>query len=430
VTDDGALLVYDGDCGFCTTCARWVERHLATPARVVPFQQLDPGALGRLGLSAAEVRTAAWWVEADGRRRRGHRAIARALGSCGGGWAVLGRVLGAPPLSWLGVPAYSLMSRYRHRLPGGTPACGVPMPRPEAKGRGGGAGRPLTLLAVHAHPDDETLFGGGVLARSSDEGVRTVVVTCTGGELGFGPDGTLPGSPGRDDDAVGELRRGELAESCRILGVGHLELLGYRDSGMAGWAQNRASGAFCGVPVGEAAARLGEVLARERPDVVVTYGADGFYGHPDHIQAHRVAMAAIEALAGADPAWRPRVFFVAMTRAALAGLVDYGRVSGTAMPEWVAAALDRADGVGEGGEASPPPVPITALVDCTGVVERTHAALAAHASQIDNAALVVMDPAAYRAAFGVEAYAAAAAAPATAPAPAGGLVTDLFAGLR
>ncbi len=92
----------------------------------------------------------------------------------------------------------------------------------------------LTLMAVHAHPDDEVLGTGGVLARCADESIRTVLVTCTNGEQGDGPDGVKPGQQGHDEAHVRERRIAELRDSAAQLGVTHLELLGYRDSGMAG----------------------------------------------------------------------------------------------------------------------------------------------------------------------------------------------------
>jgi LmbE family N-acetylglucosaminyl deacetylase len=160
-----------------------------------------------------------------------------------------------------------------------------------------------TLMAVHAHPDDEVISTGGVLARYAGEGVRTVVVTCTDGSQGFAHGNILPGEPGHDRDEVAKIRKEELERSCAALGVGHLEMLGYRDSGMAGWDGNRDPDAFCNVPVDEGAARVAALIEQYQPQVVLTYDDNGGYGHPDHIQAHRVAMAAVDRLAGpAGPA--------------------------------------------------------------------------------------------------------------------------------
>jgi LmbE family N-acetylglucosaminyl deacetylase len=155
------------------------------------------------------------------------------------------------------------------------------------------ADRPLTLMAVHAHPDDEATGTGGLLARSAAEGIRTVLVTCTDGSCGDGPGGVKPGEPGHDPAAVVAMRQDELEKSCAVLGVDHLELLGYADSGMMGWPNNDAEGAFWTTPVPDAAAKLAELIRRYQPDVVVTYDENGFYGHPDHIQAHRITMAAV-----------------------------------------------------------------------------------------------------------------------------------------
>ena len=166
-----------------------------------------------------------------------------------------------------------------------------------------------TLLAVHAHPDDEVISTGGILARYAGEGVQTVVVTCTDGSQGFGPGGVLPGEPGHDPDRVAAVRRKELERACAELGVAHLEMLGYRDSGMAGWAGNLAPDAFCNVAVEQAAARVATLIDLYRPQVIVTYDEHGGYGHPDHIQAHRVAVAAADRT---DPA---KVYFTARSRA-------------------------------------------------------------------------------------------------------------------
>src|ERR1700678_3662579 len=125
--------------------------------------------------------------------------------------------------------------------------------------------RPLTLMAVHAHPDDEALGTGGILALYADEGVRTVLVTCTNGELGDAPGGNKPGEPGHDEKTVVPLRIGELEKSCRVLGVSHLELLGYHDSGMDGWPQNDAPGSFWRTPGEEPAGRGGRRTRHHPP---------------------------------------------------------------------------------------------------------------------------------------------------------------------
>src|SRR6476661_3167681 len=171
-------------------------------------------------------------------------------------------------------------------------------------------------MAVHAHPDDEATGTGGVLARYASEGIRTVLVTCTDGRCGDGPGGVKPGEPGHDPEAVAAARATELEASCAILGVDSLEVLGYGDSGMMGWAANEAPGAFWSTPVEEGAARLAELMERYQPDVVVTYDPNGFYGHPDHIQAHRVAVRAAEiaTVEGFGPA---KIYWTAMPRSVL-----------------------------------------------------------------------------------------------------------------
>jgi LmbE family N-acetylglucosaminyl deacetylase len=152
----------------------------------------------------------------------------------------------------------------------------------------------LTLMAVHAHPDDEAIATGGVLAKAAAEGIRTVVVTCTNGDYGDGPGGVKPGEEGHDPEQVVLTRRAELEEACRRLGVANLELLGYHDSGMAAWTYKEQPGVFARVPVAEAASRLGALFEAYRPDAVVTYEQDAAYDHPDHVQAARITLAAMD----------------------------------------------------------------------------------------------------------------------------------------
>ena len=117
------MLVYDGDCSFCSASARWVAARWRGPERAVAWQHLSAEQLERLGLTLDEVRCAAWWVDGGGRRSRGHLAIARALRAAHGWPSVVGRVLLVPPFKWLAAGAYPVIARSRHRLPGGTPAC-------------------------------------------------------------------------------------------------------------------------------------------------------------------------------------------------------------------------------------------------------------------------------------------------------------------
>jgi LmbE family N-acetylglucosaminyl deacetylase len=231
------------------------------------------------------------------------------------------------------------------------------------------APRPLTLMAVHAHPDDEAIGTGGVLAHYADEGVRTVLVTCTNGELGDAPGGLKPGDPGHDEQVVVPLRREELEASCKVLGVSDLELLGYHDSGMVGWPQNDAPGSFWHTPVSEAGHRLAELMVRYQPQVVITYDENGFYGHPDHIQANRITQAAIAECGIPD-----KLYYTAVARSLMLGFADTLRSAGIELPEEV----------NENPEFGTPDELITTTVDCTAVAGRKYASLAAHASQSDN----------------------------------------------
>jgi predicted DCC family thiol-disulfide oxidoreductase YuxK len=118
-----AVLVFDGDCGFCTSSARWLERGFRHGERAEAWQLLGDGALAELGLTTKDAKQAAWWVDREGRRERGHRAAGRALEAAGGWRRGAGRLILTPPTSWLAAGAYRLVVRWRHRLPGGTPAC-------------------------------------------------------------------------------------------------------------------------------------------------------------------------------------------------------------------------------------------------------------------------------------------------------------------
>ena len=123
-TDAEAVLVYDGDCGFCTASATWIAARWTGARRPVAVagQRLEADGLERLGLTTDDVSRAAWWVQ-DGRAWGGHRAVGRALMAAGGGWGLVGRILIAPTVAPLAALGYRMVARYRYRLPGATPAC-------------------------------------------------------------------------------------------------------------------------------------------------------------------------------------------------------------------------------------------------------------------------------------------------------------------
>jgi mycothiol conjugate amidase Mca len=152
---------------------------------------------------------------------------------------------------------------------------------------------PLTLMVVHAHPDDEVIGTGGTFARYGDEGIRTVLVTATLGEEG---DIVLPELNTPEVKArLAEVRREELRKAVAILGIGQQEFLGYRDSGMAGTPSNEHPDCFNMADLDEATGRLVRLVRTYRPHVLVSYNDLGGYGHPDHIACHKVTVAAFEA---------------------------------------------------------------------------------------------------------------------------------------
>jgi LmbE family N-acetylglucosaminyl deacetylase len=272
------------------------------------------------------------------------------------------------------------------------------------------AAQPLTLMAVHAHPDDEAIGTGGILARYSDEGVRTVLVTCTNGELGDGPGGVKPEDPAHDESVVVPLRLQELKDSCQVLGVDHLELLGYHDSGMEGWPQNESPDAFWQTPVAEAGHRLAELMVAYQPQVVVTYDENGFYGHPDHIQANRITHAAL-----AECHIPRKLYYTAVARSMLRG---FGEILAEA-------GIDSPIEVEENPDFGTPDELITTTIDCSAVAGRKFASLAAHASQSDNIFFLKMGEELFSTVMGNESFVRAFDTTG-APVP----EDDLFAGLR
>ena len=306
---------------------------------------------------------------------------------------------------------------------------------------------PLTFMTVHAHPDDESIGTGGVLARYADEGIRTVLVTCTGGEVGEIGDPTLATT-----DNLAEIRERELRDACAILGVGDLELLGYRDSGMVGTADNEHPNAFARADLDVAIGTLVGLVRRHRPQVLVTYDENGFYGHPDHVNANRITVGAF-ALAG-DPAaypeqglepWQPtKLYYTAVPRSRMAEfgrrLAEHGirqpMGEGTADADEGDRVAAEGDAV-QAGAAAPvaveesipmgtPDELVTTYVDVSAWVERKRRALWAHATQMGPEVFFArMPPALFDELFATESFQLVESrVPTSVP------EDDLFAGLR
>jgi LmbE family N-acetylglucosaminyl deacetylase len=272
----------------------------------------------------------------------------------------------------------------------------------------------LTLMAVHAHPDDEASSTGGVLASYSAQGVRTVVVTCTNGEFGDAPGGVKPGQDGHDERQVAKLRLAELRESCAILGLTEVETLGYHDSGMPDWDYKGRADAFCNIPVADVAARIGALIERYRPQVVITYDDKGPYQHPDHVHAAKAAVAAVAATG--IPA---KLYLTAMRGSDWQKVWDALREIGADVP--------RADDITPEmrRQMAETEQRITTTVDIRPMLERKRDALLAHSSQIQGSWFSKIPPDVAEAAFGREHFIRASDSTG-APVP----EDDLFAGLR
>jgi LmbE family N-acetylglucosaminyl deacetylase len=262
-----------------------------------------------------------------------------------------------------------------------------------------------TMVSFHAHPDDECIACGGVIRKAAEEGHRVVLVVATRGERGEVPDGFLA-----DGEELWQRRVAETHASAEILGAQRVEFLGYTDSGMMGTPANSAPGSFWSTPVDEAAKKLAAILEEERADVLTCYDDIGGYGHPDHIQVHRVGMRAA-ALAGT-----PRVYQNTMNR-------DHMERGRAAFAEQAAAAGVQVDDLGDADDWGKPESVITAAVDVTLYLEHKRRAMRAHASQISEASFFLALPEeAFRYGFGTEWFIRDGQGP-------GITETDLMAGL-
>jgi N-acetyl-1-D-myo-inositol-2-amino-2-deoxy-alpha-D-glucopyranoside deacetylase len=234
------------------------------------------------------------------------------------------------------------------------------------------------LLLVHAHPDDESINNGATMAKYAAEGALVTLVTCTLGEEGEVIPDDLAHLAADRDDTLGEHRIGELAAAMAELGVTDHRFLGgpgrYRDSGMMGVAQNDNPDCFWQADLDEAAGHLAEVILDTRPQALVTYDSNGGYGHPDHIQAHRVALRGCELAAGQGHRIA-RVYEICTPRSVVEESFAKLAEAGEEFPFGGVASVDDVPGIIDDDL-------VTVTIDGSDFAGRKTAAMRAHASQI------------------------------------------------
>jgi N-acetyl-1-D-myo-inositol-2-amino-2-deoxy-alpha-D-glucopyranoside deacetylase len=291
------------------------------------------------------------------------------------------------------------------------------------------------LLLVHAHPDDETIGTGATMAKYVQAGAQVTLVTCTLGEEGEVLVPELVHLAADAEDRLGQHRIDELAAAMKVLGVTDHRFLGgpgrWRDSGMMGTPANDRPGCFWQADLDEAARELVSVIREVRPHVVITYDDNGGYGHPDHIQAHRVTLAAYAAagLASQWPEqgapWSPdKLYYSALPKSVLQAGIDYFRERGEA--SFWGDEITSADQLPMGT----PDELVTTRVDGTEFFEAKMDAMRAHATQIavDGPFFALADGVGLTA-FGHEYYTLVRGDPRTRD-PQTGFEEDIFAGVR
>jgi mycothiol S-conjugate amidase len=281
-------------------------------------------------------------------------------------------------------------------------------------------------MQVHAHPDDEASKGAGTNAKYSAEGVRTVLVCCTGGEAGDILNPAVDTEEVRE--RLHEVRMQELAASVGALGYDALHLLGYHDSGMPDTDHNARPDNFANAPLEEAVERLVRVIRLERPQVIITYRDDrNFYPHPDHIRVHEISVPAFDAAGDAtqfpdsgEP-WQPsKLYYVSWSAKRVNALHDAYLARGEESPyaSWFERGFPaRQD-------------EFTTLIDVGAFLHKRREALLAHRTQVDPSGFWMRLPDdVVRKVFPWEEFILARSLVDTAT-PAGELESDLFAGLR
>jgi N-acetyl-1-D-myo-inositol-2-amino-2-deoxy-alpha-D-glucopyranoside deacetylase len=279
-------------------------------------------------------------------------------------------------------------------------------------------------MLVHAHPDDETVSTGATMAHYAAQGVQITLVTCTLGEEGEIHVPDLAQLAAAEADQLGGYRLAELDAACAALGVADHRFLGgagrYRDSGMMGLETNKHPRCFWQADLDQAAAQLLEIMREVRPQVLITYDENGFYGHPDHIQAHRVAMRAAE-LATAEGFGPAKIYWTTVPKSVLeAGIAEFAQSSDNPF-----AGIDKVEDFPFGTSDEE----VAARIDATDQHEAKVAAMRAHATQIPDTSWLYSIAGNFGSEFmGVEYYTLATGERGPGGGP-HGWESDLFAGL-
>ncbi len=239
-----------------------------------------------------------------------------------------------------------------------------------------------TVVCFHAHPDDEVITTGGLIARAAAEGHRVVLVVATGGDHGERPEDL------GDGETLVDRRRLETEAAAAVLGVQRVAWLGFADSGMTGWPQNDDPASFWSADVDEAATRLARILGEESADVLTIYDWHGVYGHPDHVQVHRVGVAAAAKAPGV------RVIEATSNRDQMATML-----AESDLPDQ----LDPNAPADDGNPFGMPEADLTLAVDARPYLTLKRDAMRCHRSQIsDSSFFLDMPEEAFAAAFGTE----------------------------
>ena len=243
-----------------------------------------------------------------------------------------------------------------------------------------------TLVCVHAHPDDEAIFTSGITSHYANLGYDVVLVTCTNGRLGFDAH-NRPGIDAQHDDVgTKATRAGELQRSATLVGFTRIVTLGFEDSGMVGWPQNEDPRAFMNSNVDAVARTLAALFDEVHATVVVTYDENGFYGHPDHIMANIVTRRAVDFAKSPE-----RLYYPVVPKGAIKSFIPRAQAQGFILPAFVLEA-----------DAGTADELVATTVDVTQYVGIKQDAVHAHASQTDNADLVLMEPDLFALMFGTE----------------------------